>query len=200
MTEYDYSPAAYEHYVRTQTRVASWVHHTEQHRPTFEAAAPGAPGLPPGLETPQPHPVPPPFRRAPPSSSSSGASYVHVVSPPIRRSRPPPPPIYAPPVAPPSPFPRQPYPGVRVYAERPSPRLSGHQHRSKSHSYSHPPLVTPIYTSPPPMIYQGYPAPANTRPIKVSISTHLLLSTQFLKALSTLPLFLSLSLSRCSVF
>ncbi|XP_006454664.1 hypothetical protein AGABI2DRAFT_114405 [Agaricus bisporus var. bisporus H97] len=171
MTEYDFSSEAYDHYIRTQSRVASWVHHTEHHRPTFEAAAPGAPGLPPAPRSQSP-PVlprlsqayarPPIYHRVPPSPSSSEASYVHVVSPQIRRYRPPPPPIYAPPVPPRSSFPVQPHPSPHDY-------LSQHRH-SKSHSYSHqfpPPVATPIYTSPPispqPIIY-GYPNAWPTKP------------------------------------
>lgn len=178
MTEYDFSSEAYDHYIRTQSRVASWVHHTEHHRPTFEAAAPGAPGLPPAPRSQSP-PVlprlsqayarPPIYHRVPPSPSSSEASYVHVVSPQIRRYRPPPPPIYAPPVPPRSSFPVQPHPSPHDY-------LSQHRH-SKSHSYSHqfpPPVATPIYTSPPispqPIIY-GYP---NAWPTKVSLFTPIL--------------------------
>lgn len=35
MTEYDYSPEAYERYTRTQQRIAEWVDRTEEHRPHF---------------------------------------------------------------------------------------------------------------------------------------------------------------------
>ncbi|KAF5356204.1 hypothetical protein D9756_004114 [Leucocoprinus leucothites] len=171
MTEYDFSPEAYDRYIQTQSRVANWVHHTEQHRRGFESAAPGAPGIPPVPRRHSP-PIPeryipshrpspsyqmaPIYHRAPPSSSSED-SYVHVPPPHIRRSRPPPPPIYAPPVPPLAPFPVQSHPSpvvVRMDGDRHSPSTSRHRHyRSKSHSHSHrspppPPLVTPIYTSP----------------------------------------------------
>lgn len=45
MTEYDYSPEAYERYLATQTRIANWVDKTEQHRPQFQPAVPS--GSPP---------------------------------------------------------------------------------------------------------------------------------------------------------
>ncbi|KAG5637605.1 hypothetical protein H0H81_003997 [Sphagnurus paluster] len=35
MTEYDFSPGAYERYLATQRRIANWVDHTEGHRPEF---------------------------------------------------------------------------------------------------------------------------------------------------------------------
>lgn len=35
MTEYDYSPEAYDRYMRTQQRIAQWVDNTEAHRPEF---------------------------------------------------------------------------------------------------------------------------------------------------------------------
>lgn len=184
MTEYDFSPEAYERYIQTQNRVANWIQHTEEHRQVFEAAAPGAPGVPPvprrqspplperyrSSHRPSPvYPKPAIYHRAPPSSSSSEDSYVHVAPPQIRRPRPPPPPIYAPP---PAPFPIQPRPSpvvVRVDGDRLSPSSSRRRHqRSKSHSQAHsyrspPPLVTPIYTSPaassfvspPPIIYMS---------------------------------------------
>lgn len=36
MTEYDYSPGAYERYLETQQRIARWVDETEGHRPEFK--------------------------------------------------------------------------------------------------------------------------------------------------------------------
>ncbi|KAF8168161.1 hypothetical protein B0H34DRAFT_670402 [Crassisporium funariophilum] len=38
MTEYDYSPEAYERFMATQNRIANWVDKTEQHRPEFKDA------------------------------------------------------------------------------------------------------------------------------------------------------------------
>ncbi|KAF9457291.1 hypothetical protein BDZ94DRAFT_254199 [Collybia nuda] len=38
MTEYDYSPEAYERYTRTQQRIAEWVDRTEEQRPHFGSA------------------------------------------------------------------------------------------------------------------------------------------------------------------
>jgi hypothetical protein len=55
MTEYDYSPEAYERYLATQNRIANWVNNTEQNRPQFEhpfqasAPAPAGPSMRPGL-------------------------------------------------------------------------------------------------------------------------------------------------------
>lgn len=38
MTEYDFSPEAYDRYMHTQQRIASWVDQTEEHRPQFGSA------------------------------------------------------------------------------------------------------------------------------------------------------------------
>lgn len=46
MTEYDYSPEAYERYLATQARIARWVDNTEQHAHEFRA-----PGVPPLAHT-----------------------------------------------------------------------------------------------------------------------------------------------------
>lgn len=43
MTEYDYSPQAYERYLATQNRIANWVDKTEQHRGEFQPANTGPP-------------------------------------------------------------------------------------------------------------------------------------------------------------
>lgn len=36
MTEYDFSPEAYERYLATQNRIARWVDETERHKTEFE--------------------------------------------------------------------------------------------------------------------------------------------------------------------
>ena len=65
MTEYDYSPEAYERYLATQTRIANWVEKTEQHRPHFQPAV--SSGSPPQLSYDPPSkpkhtpPPPPPY-------------------------------------------------------------------------------------------------------------------------------------------
>lgn len=41
MTEYDYSPEAYDRYLATQNRIANWVDKTEQHRAEFQSATTG---------------------------------------------------------------------------------------------------------------------------------------------------------------
>jgi len=43
MTEYDYSPEAYERYMATQNRITNWVDNTEQHRAEFQSLAAGRP-------------------------------------------------------------------------------------------------------------------------------------------------------------
>ncbi|KAF5312096.1 hypothetical protein D9619_003503 [Psilocybe cf. subviscida] len=58
MTEYDYSPEAYDRFLATQDRIAKWVDTTERHRPEFQA-----PFGPNGRQQEQP----------PAESSSSGA-------------------------------------------------------------------------------------------------------------------------------
>jgi hypothetical protein len=45
MTEYDYSPQAYERYLATQNRIANWVDKTEQHRGEYQSADAGPPDL-----------------------------------------------------------------------------------------------------------------------------------------------------------
>ncbi|PPQ62850.1 hypothetical protein CVT24_000544 [Panaeolus cyanescens] len=40
MTEYDFSPEAYERYIATQNRIANWVQKTERHRSEFQHAVP----------------------------------------------------------------------------------------------------------------------------------------------------------------
>jgi hypothetical protein len=71
MTEYDYSPEAYDRYLRTQHRIAQWVDNTEAHRPEFDASL--LPTRPGHRSTRSMHDVlhyPP----RPPSSSSSSSS------------------------------------------------------------------------------------------------------------------------------
>lgn len=79
MTEYDFSPEAYERYIHTQQRIATWVDQTEEHRPEFGTAI-GTPsshqGTPPML-----HPMPlyergnhSTYERRRPSFSSSSDS------------------------------------------------------------------------------------------------------------------------------
>ncbi|PFH54420.1 hypothetical protein AMATHDRAFT_6 [Amanita thiersii Skay4041] len=47
MTEYDYSPEAYERYISTQRRIARWVDQTERHRPEFSTGNDVTPPVPP---------------------------------------------------------------------------------------------------------------------------------------------------------
>ena len=39
MTEYDFSPEAYQRHLDNMARISRWVHYTEEHRPEFEDAA-----------------------------------------------------------------------------------------------------------------------------------------------------------------
>ena len=64
MTEYDYSPQAYERYLATQNRIANWVDKTEQHRGEFQSANVVPPALP-DLTRSGPGPA---FKRCPSSS------------------------------------------------------------------------------------------------------------------------------------
>lgn len=50
MTEYDYSPEAYERYLSTQRRIANWVDRTEDCRPQFANALAPPPDYMPGFE------------------------------------------------------------------------------------------------------------------------------------------------------
>ena len=70
MTEYDYSPQAYERYLATQNRIANWVDKTEQHRGEFQSANANA-GPPSDLTrsgpAPGPGPGPDPVSHSKPS-------------------------------------------------------------------------------------------------------------------------------------
>ena len=52
MTEYDYSPEAYERYLNTQRRIADWVDQTEDCRPQFANALAPPPSYFPGADDP----------------------------------------------------------------------------------------------------------------------------------------------------
>lgn len=192
MTEYDYSPEAYERFIQTQSRVVNWVHHTERHRQGFESAAPGAPGVPPVLrqssppvqepcmhKPPLPHSMVPIYHRIPPLPSED--SYVHVPPPQMRRLRPPPP-KYIPPMPLHTAFPVHASPAVvRVKDSRLSSSSSRHHHlrvATHSHPYHPPPVMTSPETSlfipPPPIIAmssQGHPSSTVARPVNVSLSS-----------------------------
>jgi hypothetical protein len=88
MTEYDFSPEAYDRYLRTQQRIAQWVDNTEAHRPQFgkdvhhlvdashlHPPRPGAGPVQPGHRpTRSMHDVAPPYHRRQSSSSTSSSS------------------------------------------------------------------------------------------------------------------------------
>jgi len=62
MTEYDFSPEAYERYTATQNRIAQWVDDMEQHRPEFQHAVPSK-------SFPAPYDLNSRLRGSPPTSS-----------------------------------------------------------------------------------------------------------------------------------
>lgn len=68
MTEYDYSPEAYDRYLATQTRIADWVDTTESHRAEFQHALNAVPPTAPTVKVPSPpaHARPAHARRPPP--------------------------------------------------------------------------------------------------------------------------------------
>ncbi|EAU93176.2 hypothetical protein CC1G_10544 [Coprinopsis cinerea okayama7 len=71
MTEYDYSPEAYERYLRTQQRIAKWVDKTEVCRPQFADAIKPPTTHMPGYESPQSRPKHSPHRSRYRSRSST---------------------------------------------------------------------------------------------------------------------------------
>ncbi|KAH9486991.1 hypothetical protein JR316_0001057 [Psilocybe cubensis] len=145
MTEYDYSPEAYERHLATQNRIANWVQHTEQHRPQFEnARSPSPPQRTRHHQPPRPLYIHPP---SPASDSSEG--YAHrpgpmpLSSPPIMMYPPPPPMLIHP-----------------SYTAAPHHKPSHHRHRSPhAHSRSHSQQSPPYYSPPVSPGYQ-YPYPA----------------------------------------
>ncbi|KZP27069.1 hypothetical protein FIBSPDRAFT_319081 [Athelia psychrophila] len=77
MTEYDYSPAAYDKYMRTQNRVSNWVSHTKAHERQysnpFVASIMGTPAAFSSQSLPQQKPEP--KRSKSNGSTSTGAAY-----------------------------------------------------------------------------------------------------------------------------
>jgi hypothetical protein len=87
MTEYDYSPEAYERHLATQTRIAKWVNDTEQHRSEYQHAVPTKatpaydPKSPPASHRKRPRPnlfINPP---APDSDTSDSDDYAAIPGP-----------------------------------------------------------------------------------------------------------------------
>ena len=161
MTEYDYSPEAYERYNATQNRIANWVDKTEQHRAEFQLG--DARDLPRSgpVSHPRSRPHPSPPRRQisgqpqpthlayPPPSESSDSSDSYYEGPWPQKS---------PPV-----LPRHQQPALHLMQQPPMLRLPSpqrvshhHRHRPRTHrrSVSH---QSPLYYSlPPPPLPLGY--------------------------------------------
>ena len=177
MTEYDYSPEAYERYLTTQRRIATWVDNTEQHRAEFRTGNDITPSVAPTAydddsckRRPASHdgPVRPGHRR---HASSNYPSYGHIP----HYATPPPLPYY--PYHPhnsaglslPGPMPMRPIvpPPPQVMLVSP-PRSRESQKSRKSHRTSTatyvigPPSTTPYYQYPYQYAQPGYPymAPA----------------------------------------
>ncbi|KAF7791710.1 hypothetical protein EIP86_002734 [Pleurotus ostreatoroseus] len=81
MTEYDYSPEAYERYMENQNRVSHWVSDQASRKHQY-----ASPFNPPPLSIPPSHFQPPPAPRPGPRSASASASYRSPTS--SRRSSP----------------------------------------------------------------------------------------------------------------
>ncbi|KAF9015106.1 hypothetical protein BDQ17DRAFT_1320080 [Cyathus striatus] len=175
MTEYDYSPEAYERYMATQHRIANWVDQTEHYRPQFEPAAPGAPPgsvtLPqhqhqqssPRHHTQKGHRPPTmdlyrPYDKASPPSSSSSSSFVYPAGSPGPTPYAGPSPIYAqqpayqtfaPPLI--SPMYSAPIPQKRSHHSKSHKSRRSHSHHSPTYDYV---VATP---APSPAYAYGYP-------------------------------------------
>ena len=179
MTEYDYSPEAYERYLSTQRRITNWVDNTEQHRAEFRTGNDITPSVAPTVydddidsckRRPASHdgPVRPGHRR---HASSNYPPYGHIP----HYATPPPLPYY--PYLPhnsaglslPGPMPMRPIvpPPPQVMLVSP-PRSRESQKSRKSHRTSTatyvlgPSSATPYYQYPYPYPQPGYPymAPA----------------------------------------
>lgn len=176
MTEYDYSPEAYDRYLATQRRIANWVDQTEHHRPQFGPTTQSVADSSNSRTRHHRH-----YYRPPSSDSGSDDSYAAgpgypgpmpgpMFGPMPLHSPPPPPmypqqPIYHQPMVPPLLSPGYPFPPT-------SPQYyDNHRRSSRSHRRLHsqsprhpsafrftPPPTSPIYSHgypPPPMV--GYP-------------------------------------------
>ena len=176
MTEYDYSPEAYERYLATQTRIANWVDTTESHRREFEPALNAVPPTAPTVKRPAPRPAPLPMQ---PYGAPPMGPYA-VAPPPPRRSPsadtyeygpgPGPMPLpggYAPHPAYAPMLPPGAHQAYLLPAHRSHSHSHSHSHGHHSHGHGHPrrhhsqgyyttaaPPVSPTYAAP-----YGYPAP-----------------------------------------
>jgi len=173
MTEYDYSPEAYERYRATQNRIANWVDNTEQHRGEFQSGNAALPDLPRSGPGPVSHPKsrkrssPSPPRRGqshlvihppPPGSDSSDSYYQGPWPAQIPHQGPvmglPQQPGFHPmqPLLPPPPMVMPP-----TYVTSPDRVSHHHRHRSHDHPRSRSHQSPAYYASPP--LATGYPYP-----------------------------------------
>ncbi|KAF8060653.1 hypothetical protein FPV67DRAFT_301281 [Lyophyllum atratum] len=153
MTEYDYSPDAYERYMQTQHRIAQWVDQTEEHRPEFDEN--GEPHRRPSrLQRPsnrqQSHSMYQPRRRRGSSSSSSSSSSEPYSNSPIS----------------PGPMPVPTFQSMYVQPQTTPPMTTIYppqhpdsRHHSSSHHHRSPKYIMTPPTSPP---AQAYPYPYGT--------------------------------------
>lgn len=165
MTEYDYSPEAYDRYLATQRRIANWVDQTEHHRPQFGPTTQSVADTSNSRTKHHRH-----YYRPPPSDSGSDDSYADGPGypGPMPGLMPGPMPLHSPP---PFMYPQQPIyqpmvpplvsPGYTFPPIYPNHHRSSRSHRRSQNSQSprHPSAFH--YTSPPtsPMYPHGYPPP-----------------------------------------
>lgn len=171
MTEYDYSPEAYERFIATQRRISHWVDNTERHRAEFSTGIEVTPPVPPTVYADDPlrrrtasHDAParPGHRKY---SSANYPAHGHI-------------PHYAtPPLIPHHHHPGLPGPMPTRHIVPPPPQVmlvsppqsresqkSRKSHRTSTTTYvvGPPPLASPYYQFPYPYAQPGYPymAPA----------------------------------------
>lgn len=177
MTEYDYSPEAYERFLATQNRIAKWVDDTELHRAHFQPAVNVAqhPRRP-QRETsrrrkPSLYIQPPPLSDSSSSDSEDSLPPIPTSAPGIMYAPPAQPRYPVPPLAPapppllsPPPMMQMVYPNTAAQRSPYYPYVpqSNHHHRSASHSHTvRSPVLSPTYYSmgPSPQVSPAYPHP-----------------------------------------
>jgi hypothetical protein len=149
MTEYDFSPQAYERHLANMQRISRWVAQTEHHRSQFANAA--ALTTPASMESAQKasftrRPPPPPLNLspypAPPYSASSSSSSEFGYANGPRSPGPMPPSMYR-------------RPPTTAYAPRASPPHTPHSSSPRSPAFSN--YGFPTYHIPPPSPFVQYP-------------------------------------------
>ena len=178
MTEYDFSPQAYERYLATQNRIANWVDKTEQHRGEFQSANTDPPDLtrsgpgptsshsklkrsspsPPRRQHPQPKQL---VHPPPPESDSSSDDYYEGPWPPASMHQPLPPMQQQhlsslPPVMMAPAFVTPPHRVSRHHRHRSHDRRRSHSHHSPTYYRLASPPLSPGYQYTYPGGNQGY--------------------------------------------